>query len=184
MRIPTLPESCVSNPLQQGELISAIHDSALHKSWLQTSISPSLIHFFKSLSAICWFSSVCQPSADMILLLSNDANEHVEVEARLKDKLRVNCDNLIFFICRVRVLMISDDKCWWWCNIYIYIHPPGLWPLHWRLPRSQRLLRYHTNLGWYLIQTNGLAIHVFDKSTAGVLPCFEPPFKFSESPLK
>ena len=123
MRIPTLPESCVSNPLQQGELISAIHDSALHKSWLQTSISPSLIHFFKSLSAICWFSSVCQPSADMILLLSNDANEHVEVEARLKDKLRVNCDNLIFFICRVRVLMISDDKCWWWCNIYIYTSP-------------------------------------------------------------
>ena len=75
-------------------------------------ISPSLIHFFKSLSAICWFSSVCQPSADMILLLSNDANEHVEVEARLKDKLRVNCDNLIFLICRVRVLMISDDR-WW-----------------------------------------------------------------------
>ena len=56
--------------------------------------------------------------------------------------------------------MISDDKCWWWCNIYI--HPPGLWPLHWRLPRSQRLLRYHTNLGWYLIQTNGLAISLIN----------------------
>ena len=37
---------------------------------------------------------------------------------------------------------------------------------------------------WMVLDPNQWARHLFDKSTAGALPCFEPPFKFSESPLK
>ena len=73
--------------------------------------------------------------------------------------------------------MISADD----DAIYIYIpldYDPSLEAT--TLPKAPPI----SHESWMVLDPNQWARHLFYKSTAGALPCYEPTFKFSESPLK